>query len=183
MLKRPPPQRVDAPIIFVHPSDPAWDTKRVVAEQTEMKARGELPAMHPVSRYQGGWTRYDLDAAGTVAGQSVSPRDYLDLAKHPTMWKLRRLSGLEWYEVNPLVKQAGRRGDEPDAAYLLACIIGLESVENGPLLSRPGGRLGPADIQLLHDTGQENGGIDLVHDIGEAVYQASMPLTESEKKH
>lgn len=182
MLKRPPQNRVDAPIIFVHPDDPAWDKARIAAEQAEMKKRGEKPQDHPAARYQGGWNRYDLDAQGTVAGELKSPRDYIDETKQPTMWRLRRLTALEWYEVHPLWLKGRKNGeDAPVAACLLACVMGLEKADNGPDLDRPGGRLGNADIQRLHDWGQESE-IDLVLAIGEAVYCASMPLTESEGK-
>jgi hypothetical protein len=183
MLKRPvPPQhRSDAPIIFVHRSDPAWDNERIKAEQAEMVKREEDPSLHPVARYLGGWGRYDLDAAYTFLGKSATARDYLDEAKAPTMWHLRRHNAREWYEVHPLYEKAVRVGEKPYAAFILACSYALERVDNGPTLAMPGGRPGAADLQTLHDWGQENE-IDLVYAIGEAGYQASMPLTASEKK-
>lgn len=183
MLKRPqPPQnRVDAPIIFVHRADGAWDNDRIQSEQAEMTKREESPANHPAARYLGGWGRYDLDAQHTFLGRAAPARDYIDESKSPTMWHLRRLTAREWYEVHPAYDKARRNGEEPFAAFILACSYGLEKVEHGPTLEMPGGRPGPADLQRLHDWGQENE-IDLVYAIGEAVYMASMPLTASEKK-
>ena len=183
MLKRPTPpsHRVDAPIVFVHPSDPAWDKERVEAEQAQMDA----PEMHPVARYQNGWGRFDLSAEYTVLGQPHCALDYLDESKQPTRWKLRRLTALEWYEVHPLWQKAIARGELPYDAFLRACAIGLEKAEPdlGVELKRPGGRLSASDVQLLHDMGQEQSpAIDLVFDIGSAVYTASLPLTDSEKK-
>lgn len=182
MLKRRPPQhRVDAPILYVHPSDEAWQRERIEAEQTAMKARGEDPKQHPVARYQGGWTRYDLDAMSTVAGEARTPRDYLDESKQPTMWKLRRLDVAQWYEVHPLWDKAARASEKAFVAFLRAALVGIEKVENGPTLELTAGRLTATDLQLLHDIGQ-GAEIDLVYDIGQAVYTASMPLSESEGK-
>lgn len=181
MLKRPPQHRVDAPIVYIHPSDSAWQTDRVAAEQAAMKARGEEPKMHPVARYQGGWTRYDLDAQFTLEGKVVTARDYLDEAQQPTMWRLHRLNVAQWYEIHPLWEKAASNGEQPYAAFVRAAMIGVEKVENGPTLELPGGRLSPTDMQTLHEIGQASG-VDLVFDLGKAVYTASMPLSESEGK-
>lgn len=175
MLKRPAPpaHRADAPIMFVHGDDPAWDRDRVHKEQ---EALGELAKSHPVARYMGGWTRYDLDARGTLAdGTITAPRDYIDDSKQPTLWKLRRLSWDQWYEIHPMVEKAWRNNERPYAAYLKACHYGVERVENGPTLELTAGRLSATDISTLHEWGQSNS-IDLIFSLGEAVYQASMPL-------
>lgn len=174
MLKRPPQHRSDAVPIFVHPSDEAWDNDRITAELQEL---GDEAKMHPVARYLGGWTRYDLDAQATVAGRTVTAREYIDESKQPTLWKLRRLSFAEWYEIQPLVEKALRAGERPFSGYLKACICGLANVDNGPTLEIPGGRLNAADVAKLYEIDQE-----LPYAIGEAVYQASIPLTESEGK-
>lgn len=174
-MLRPPQHRVDAPIVFVHPSDPAWDKERVDKEMTEL---GDRAQYHPVVRYLGGWTRYNIDAPGTLADGSVTTaREYLDESKQPTVFKLRRLTFDEWYEVEPLVEKARRSLESPFAGYIKACRFGLESIENGPALEMPGRRCSHADMTKLYATRQ-----DLPYDIGEAVYQASMPLTESEGK-
>lgn len=178
-MLRPPQNRSDAPIIFVHEDDPAWDLARVKEEQA---ALGDHAKNHPVAQYFGGWTRYDLDAKGTLAdGRVVTAREYLDEAQQPTMWKLRRLTWDQWYEVHPVVEKAWRSGERPFAGYIKACLYGLERVDNGPTFDMPAGRMSTADLAKLHEMSQAND-IDLAYDIGEAVYQASMPLSESEKK-
>lgn len=183
MLKRPPQHRVDAPIVFVHPVDPAWDRERVAAEQAEMRTAGEDPKNHPYARYHGGWTRYDLDAPATVLGRVTTAREYLDEAQQPTMWYLRRLSGAQWNEIHPLWQKATRASEPATSAFLRACMIGIVKVENGPSLDMPGGRLSAEDFEQLHRLGHaQDPPIELPMDLGEAVYQASMPLTESEGK-
>src|SRR5689334_11416959 len=129
-FKRPPQHRVDAPIMFVHPTDTAWDYPRIKAEQEKMRESGADPLMHPVARYHGGWTRYDLDAQATLFGEVVRPRDYLDESKQPVMWKLRRLTQPQWYEIHPRWEKAGRNGERAFEAFKLAAIVGVERVEN-----------------------------------------------------
>lgn len=177
MLKRPPQHRIDAPILYVHQSDEAWDHDRIVAEQGEMASRGEDPHQHPVARYLGGFTRYDLDAAATFAGKVTTPREYLDESKQPTYWKLRRLTWDQWYEVLPLWEKAVRDNERPIKAYLRACVMGVERAENGPALEPVAGRLTADDISRLFAIDAE---LPLV--LGEAVYTASMPMTETEGK-
>lgn len=179
-LKRPPTHRIDAPIQFVHPSDTAWDEPRVLAEQQRMREAELDPTRHPVARYRGGWTRYDLGAEATLFGDVVSIRDYLDDSKQPTIWTLRRLTVSEWYEVHPIWQRETRAGMPPYAAYLRCATIGIRKVENGPTLELTGGRLSASDLDKLHRLGQ-GGEFDLIFDLGEAVYQASMPLREEEK--
>lgn len=182
MLKRPPPNRVDAPIVFVHPDDPAWDKERIDAE---MEALGPRQHEHPIVRYIGGWTRYDLDAQTTYEGKVVTAREYLDETKQPTMWTLRRLTHEEWYEVRPMVDRSYQLGELRQVqAFVRACGYGLKKVDNGPDLELPGGRPSRKDMALLHEMGQvQNPPVDLIYAIGEAVFQASMPLTETEGKH
>lgn len=179
MIKRPPQHRVDAPIVYVHPSDEAWDHARVAKEQAAMAAADppQDPLQHPFARYHGGWTRYDLDAQATVLGAVVTVRDYLDESKQPTMWTLRRLGWEDWYAIQPAVEKAVRAGERPMLPYLKACIAGVAKVENGPTLTRPGGRLSSDDVSKIYDVSQE-----LPYDLGGAVYQASLPLTEPEGK-
>jgi hypothetical protein len=176
-LKRPPQHRADATIIFVPRSDDAWDTPRIEAETAAMKARGEDPKRHPVARYHGGWTRYDLDAQGTVDGRAVTVREYLIESRRPTMFYLRRLDMQAWYEVEPQWESARLRGERPMACYLRCCALGLMKVENGPTLEMPHARPNLADMEKLYDIHQ-----DLPYDIGNAVYSASLPLSEEEGK-
>lgn len=183
MLKRPPQHRVDAPIIFVHPSDGAWDHERVLAEQAEMVKLEQDPKRHPYAQYHGGWTRYDLGATATVLGSVVCVRDYLDESKQPTLWHLRRLTGAQWYEVNPLWVKAATAREQPTHAYIKAFLMGLHKVEHGPQLELPGGRPSAHDFEIVTELGHaQDEPVELPIDIGCAVYTASMPLSESEGK-
>lgn len=177
MALRPPQHRIDAIATFVHPTDTAWDRDRIETERAAMKELGLAEKDHPVSKYIGGWTRYDIDAAQTLMGQVVTIRDYLDDSKQPTLWKLRRLTAEEWYEIQPKYERDVRRGDRPWAAYIHAGRIGIKSVENGPALEMSGGRLTPSDVQKLDEISHE-----LLYAIGEAVYAASLDLREDERR-
>lgn len=178
MALRPPQHRSDAPIIFVHPSDSAWDEPRILAERDKLVELGIEAKHHPVSRYLGGWTRYDLDAEATLFDQAVTPRQYLDEEKRPTFWKLRRLSREEWYEVQGMFEASRARGEpRPIKCNARCCELGLIGVDNGPTLELPGGRPSKADLDRLYAIGH-----DLQLDIGQAVYQASMPLSAAEGK-
>jgi hypothetical protein len=181
MALRPPQHRIDAPILYVHPSDDAWDKPRFESEKEQMRAAGLDPRDHPLELYFGGFTRYDLSAKATVAGEVVTLRSYLDDAKHPTIWKLRRLTVHEWYDVSPIWEQEAIAKRKPTKAYFLAATIGIRQVDNGPTLDLPGGKLSPSDLEKLRDMGEAMGE-DLILAIGEAVYSASMPLREDERR-
>jgi len=177
-MKRPPQHRADAKIVYVHPADESWDDERIRDEQDEMKKRGEKTTDHPVARYLGGWTRYDLDAPATLDGKVVTPREYLDPSKPATEWHLKRLRTEDKYEVDSLIEQDIRAGAlRPRKGYLRACVLGISKVEHGPDLEGAGRRLSLDDVAVLEDM---HPGLPL--DIGEAVYTASMPLRDDEKK-
>lgn len=171
MALRPPQYGGDAPIVYVHEGDTAWDLDRIRAERAEMLKRELDPKYHPVSRYLGGWTRYHLDAQATVLDKAVTVREYLREELKPTMWHLRRLGLREWYEVEPMWQSARARQVPPMACYLRCCEIGLVRVENGPTLELPNGRPSESDMAKIYTIGQS-----MPNDIGCAVYQASMPL-------
>lgn len=183
-LKRPPQHRADAKIVYIHPQDEAWDRDTIEAEAKRMKEVGESPTQHPWSLYTGGHNRYDLDAEYTVLGEVKRARDYLDESKSPTLWHLKRLSWNEWYDVDAQWQAEIKRGRPPHTAFLKALQVGLESVENGPELQGPPNKLTLDDIEALHGLRVEIDGVivDPALDIGEAIYTASMPLTEVEKK-
>lgn len=177
MALRPPQYGADWPIVFVHDRDDAWDSERIKREQAEMRARDEDPTKHPVARYLVGRTRYHLDAAETLNGETVTVREYLDESKGPTYWHLRRLDLMEWYEVAPQWERSVRAGERPLACYRRCCELGLVRVENGPKLELPGGRPSRADMERLFALGQM-----IPADVGAAVYWASQPLTDAEGK-
>jgi hypothetical protein len=172
MALQPPQYRADAPIVFVHESDGAWDRARIIAEREKMLERGIDPKYHPVSRYLGGWTRYNLDAPATLFDEATTARAYLIESERPTLWKLRRLGREDWYEVQPMWEASRARGEpRPMKCYQRCCELGLVGVENGPALELPGGRPNRSDLDRLFAIGH-----DMPFDIGCAVYQASMPL-------
>lgn len=186
---RPPQHRIDAPIVYVHQDDDAWNIERVREEQKRMAAAGEDQKHHPVALYQGGWTRYDLNAKGTVLGDVVAVSDYLDEGKHPMRWVLRRLTVTEWYEVHALFERAARMGEQPYACYLRCFALGVTRLEGGPSLEMTGGRLTMADMEVIRDMADGTADlaegrppIDFPFDVGTAVYNASSPLTDPEKK-
>jgi hypothetical protein len=179
MALRPPQHRIDAPIVFVHRSDSAWDRDRIEREKADMRKADLDPRDHPVDRYLGGFTRYHLDAQATVGGEVVTVRSYLDDTKQPTFWRLRRLTVHEWYEVHPQWERAVRAKESPTKAYVMAATLGVVKVENGPTLDLTAGRLTAGDLEKLREIGEAIDD-DLIVAIGEAVYQASMPLREDE---
>jgi hypothetical protein len=181
MALRPPQHRIDAPIRFIHPSDTAWDRERWDREKDEMRKAGLDPSDHPVDRYLGGFTRYDPDAEATVNGAVVTVNEYIDDAKQPTVWHLKRLTILQWYDVQPMWERDVRAGQSPKKAYVHAATIGVAKVDNGPTLDLTGGKLTTSDLEKLREIGSGIGD-DLIVAIGEAVYQASMPLREDERR-
>ena len=128
-LKRPPEHRADAPIVFVHPLDDAWDNDRVREEQEAMEAAGEDPTSHPVAMYHGGFTRFDITANVQFLDKSAAPQDYLDESKRPEKWHLKRLGFQEWYQVQPAWERAVAAGERPWEAYTKACRIGIKRVD------------------------------------------------------
>ena len=91
-LKRPPQHRADAPIVYVHPRDKAWDHDRITREQAEMKQAGKDATKHPAAQYMGGHTRYDLDAELTYGNEVARPRAWLEETKLPTKWYFNRFT-------------------------------------------------------------------------------------------
>lgn len=182
MSLRPPQHRIDAPGVYVHAAESAWDEERIIREQTEMEERGDSASDHPVARYLGGWTRYDLDASETLGDQVVTVREYLDMAKSPAMWKLQRLSVTDHYDVQGLWEQEVRSGTRPFKAYLRACAVGLLGVENGPELAGAGkGKtLTISDLDKLHTLSPQ--APELPIDIGMAIHNFSASLRDDEKK-
>lgn len=162
-----PHHRADAPIVFIHPQDDAWDHDKVAADLKDAED-------HPLQLYWGGHTRYDL----TPAVQA-----YLKPDSKPTKFFLRRLKWDEWLECKSAWERAIlQRDGRPVAAYTEACRLGLQKIENGFEIGdrEVSGRLSYRDMQKLQD--MSVAGMELILDVGQAVYQASMPLTEAEKK-
>lgn len=166
-MLRPPQHRADAPIVFIHPSDDAWDHDRVKVDLADA-------VDHPLQLYWGGHTRYDL---------TPDVMAYLKPDGKPTKFYLRRLKWDEWLECKASWERAIlNRESRPTSAYTHACRIGLVKIENGFEVSDrdASGAVSYRDMQKLQDL--SGPGNEIILDVGQAVYQASMPLTEAEKK-
>ena len=165
-FRLPPKHRVDAPIVFIHPADEAWDQDAVA------KSEEEHGKECPFLQYCTGETRCDpSDAQHLLKGQ-------------PVEYHLSRLSALQLNEVQSLIERdITQGGPMTRTGYLQAARYGLKELKQGGAelvaLQSPG-NLSMADIELLRDATPL--GIDLIRQIGAAVYQASQPLREDEKK-
>jgi hypothetical protein len=173
MKFRPPTNRVDSPIVFVHPADDAWDTDAVV------KSTEEHGEDSPFSQYHSGATRYDLQAMGAhgAAGDMLGPG--------ATEYHLRRLSMLELNEVQGLMeREFAQQFPIPRSAYLQACRYGLVAIKSDGRdvmeLNRRGGSLSVDDVDTLAECTEL--GPSLIMHLGQAVYLASQPLRDAEKK-
>ena len=127
MALRPPQHAVDAPIVYVHHADDAWSFDQIGEEREKMTAAGEDPDRHPVAVYHSGKSRYDLNASYAVCGEMRSAAMYLDEAKGPWRWKLKRLPFDDFYQVQSLIGQSYELG------AIKACRLGVTGVE-GPAL-------------------------------------------------
>lgn len=166
-MLRPPQHRADAPVVFIHPCDDAWDHARI---ESELK---DADDDHTLKRYWGGHSRYDL---------TPDVQAYLKPDGRPTKFYLRRLPWKAWNEAQGMWERAVLRGDNrPVEAYEHACQRGLERIDGVELMD-PTDHTGVSDrdMQRLHDLSTDK--YNLILDIGQAVYQASMPMSEAEKK-
>ena len=164
-MLRPPTHRADAPIVYVHPSDDAWDQDRIKADLADKTD-------HPLQQYWGGYTRYDL----TPAVQAYFKPD-----ARPTKFYLRRLKWDEWMRCKGMWERSVVSGDpRPVEAFVEACRLGLVRIDNGPEIDPAGGRLSDRDMQRIQDLSTDR--YEMILDVGQAAYQASMPLSEAEKK-
>ena len=167
-FRKPPKHRVDAPIVFIHPADEAWDQDAVA--ESEAKNGADCPFV----RYHSGETRFDateVQASGLLTGQ-------------PVEYHLKRLSALQLNEVQGLAERdMVQQSPMARTGYLQSARYALHEIKRGggelaPLHSP--GNLSVLDIEMLRDATEL--GIDLIRDIGKAGYLASQPLRDDEKK-
>lgn len=181
MIKRRPPQHsADATPIFIASSDDAWDKDRVARERAALP-KGDR---HPLDDYYAGRTRFDLDAPLTLSGQTVTIRDYLREGAAPTVFRLRRVTGLERQQAKAAFQDKGEAAaDRRLTALWKLARAGVVEVVDGfdgkPWDIEGGGGLPltEADAQQLYDADPM-----LVEELGYAVYFASAPLSEAEGK-
>lgn len=177
-LRRPPQHSADAEPVYVLPGDDAWDHKRIAADRAAMEERGEDPASHPFALYAGGVTRFDLDARLKYGNGEAKARDWLDFPKACT-FSLRRLTPRQFARIHARKEVEWAGGPKDYEAALDACQYGLAAC-GGPgapkLLGR--GELTESDLETL----VREYGHGVVWAIGDAIYHASIPLTDDEKK-
>ncbi|MEL6705033.1 MAG: hypothetical protein AAFP15_12205 [Bacteroidota bacterium] len=166
-FRKPPTHRIDAPIVFVHPGDSAWDTEAIE------KSREEHGEDCPWSRYCSGATRYD-----------IGPVTHL-LSGKPVEFHLRRLDAIQLNDVTGLREREALQGFlYARAASMKGARLGLVSIEQDGRklleLQRPAD-LTITDVQTITDSFDE--GIEVLRLVGAAVFQASQPLRDDEKKH
>lgn len=168
-LKRPPQNRVDAEPVYVDEKDDAWDNARIKEECRKMRQDGLDPSRHPVNVYHSGASRYDLGAAYAIPGGVASASNYL--GPDATRFNLKRLSLAEVYRLTDL-------GASTAMGRLYACRIGVLGLEGeGPKLKRDDYGLTEESLEALFALRA-----DLPAKLGLAVYLASQPLTDDEKK-
>ncbi len=171
-FQSPPRHRIDAPIIFVHPADDAWDTDKVKGSEDE---HGDDC---PFLSYHRGDTRFDLAASGEHGSANAL------LSGTPVEYHLRRLSALQLNEVQGLLERDLMQGSPMGRmGYLQAARYGLSSIKQGGaelLKLQSPGNLSTPDVEALAQATEL--GIELLRHIGQAVYQASQPLRDDEKK-
>lgn len=161
--------------MYIHERDGSWDKERIDNEAATL----EDETQHPVARYLAGETRYDLDAELAIGEKVVTAREYLDGGE--TVFHLKRLAPTEWYTVQSMWEKEviSDQRPIPRETYLRCCRLGLAKIDNGPTLDGIGkGRtLRDKDIEVLYSLDPE-----LPILLGQAIYLASAPLRDAEKK-
>lgn len=176
MIKRRPPQHAaDAVPLFISSNDDAWDRERIERERKDLPKGTD----HPLDGYYRGETRYDIDAPITLSGQTVTIREYLREGSTPTVFRLRRVPGLERQQLTAVHKDPQAR---LATLWRLAKMGVIEVTDgfNGAPWDLQGGEALPltdADVQALYEASAS-----LPEDLGYAVYFASAPLSEAEGK-
>lgn len=174
-IRRPPQHHADAVPLYICSTDDAWDDPRIAAEREALKKEG---GRHCLDVYYSGDTRYDLDAPHTAGGTVVTARNYLREGSTPTVFHLRRVSGLRRSQAIAVWHDDRER----QAAQWDLCRYGIVKVTEG-IAGTPwdfqGGMQGQpltdADLQVLYDVGMA-----LPTLVGVAVLHASAPLSDTE---
>jgi len=165
-----PVHRIDGDMLFVSEKDDAWDHEKIRQDRSAAED-GEQTAW---DRWYSGATRFD---------SRTFPKEYLKDGADPVYWHMRRLP---WQAVTQIQDQVSSvlmktRALVEAFAHGLKRADGLK-LHGGQDVDWPGNHdgkhLSNADVQLLVDVL----GIDVVLDVGRAVFLASMPLNEDEKK-
>lgn len=175
-MLRPPQHRADAPIVFVHPKDPAWKNDEIEKDLKAWKESGQAVSAHPVVRYRAGHTRYDISLVQQYLGEQ------------PTKFYFKRIGVVEWQDIEALKESQEFHGSKPRKAFLTAMVQSLTKIENGPeLIGDKNGRgVSLEDVERIgalnfYDE-DENEVVDVLYDVARAAYVASMPLSVAEKK-
>ncbi len=176
MIKQPPEHAADAEPLFIAEFDEALDQERIAKERKALK-NGDT---HCVTSYYDGDTRYDLDAPHTVGGSTVTMRGYIVDGSTPTVFKLRRVTGLQRQQAIAVATDS--------QAFVGACyqlckngVVGVTDGFGGDAWDLEGGEGGlpltDRDVQKLFDANAS-----LPQSLGMAVLNASKSLSDAEKK-
>lgn len=179
--------RVDHVPVFVLLRDSAWDNDRITREERQIEHAIKFaedgdpaepladvqwtdPKDHPIARYHGGVSRYDLR---TVEA-------YLLPNERPTKFVLRRLCWADLRHVRTLIAA----GSKPDAFHF-ALRAGLHRVTDCPGLPEWPGRDvddAPFLTERQADKLRSIIGDVAADEIGAAVYMVSREITDAEGK-
>lgn len=183
MIRQPPEHAADATPLFIAEFDDAVDHDRIERETKALDKGAE----HCTLQYYGGHTRYDIDAPLTVGGLTTTMRDYLREGATPTVFELRRVTGRLRQQAMTVLRRdltEGKDGRDRVGMLFELCKHGVASVKEGFSGERwdlNGGQSGrmltEGDVQKLYEADAR-----LPEALGWAVFNASKPLSESEKK-
>jgi hypothetical protein len=185
-MLRPPTHRADAPPVVFLRTDPGLAHARIAAERAALHG-----APHPIDRFLGGETRYDL--AAVIRCDVLGEVSILDYVGDATLFRLRRLprevyeqvrSALSANTAHQLCKLGvGDTGQLIGAlsfdrartvdAWAAACRAWLVSIERSPI---PWPLAEGVDVcDALHEVDPS-----IVEAVGVAAFMASSPLRADE---
>lgn len=189
-----PMHRIDHVPTYILKEDSAWNRSKINKEVQELDDRYKddpldepdaadddyieklhewrnavIARAHPVDRYHGGYTRYDIEAENI--------KDYIDMSKSPLLFRFRRLDIEEYEQVRNLIVM-----NQAAAAYRRAFQMCIKSIDGIPSTAdiKINMRGGMSIVNL--DKLREWLGLDRILEVGQAIVGCSADLTESEKK-
>lgn len=182
MPLRPPQHRATARAVLVSKNDDVWDADRLTAEVSPLEGDKDAASEHPYVQYHRGATRFDLSAQCRWKNGKGSARDYFREGVEPdAQFILRRIDPEHMAEIRDAIER--ERGQDVrawNAIMARACRLGLAGIEGAGWefsLDHRGGASAET-MRQIYDAGD----LELVNEIGWAVYGYSSPLSYQEKK-